>query len=158
MHVCTYICVVKLETAIQTKGFKNQKVKAALNIMYTAYQVKCSVSDALKAYGLTPEQFNVLRILKGKYPDHMCVRDIAGRMLERSSNVPRIIDRLEVKKLVKRTSSAEDKRETVILLTQAGINMLEIVNVAMDATNENICKLNDAELEQLNDLLDRFRD
>jgi DNA-binding MarR family transcriptional regulator len=149
---------VKLETAIQTKGFKNQKVKAVLNIMYTAYQVRCSVSDALKAYGLTPEQYNVLRILKGKHPEHMCVRDIAGRMLERSSNVPRIIDRLELKKLVKRSSSAEDKRETVVILTQAGINMLETVNVVVDASNDQICKLSDEDLEQLNDLLDRFRD
>jgi DNA-binding MarR family transcriptional regulator len=149
---------VKLETAIQTKGFKNQKVKAVLNIMYTAYQVRCSVSDALKAYGLTPEQYNVLRILKGKHPEQMCVRDIAGRMLERSSNVPRIIDRLEVKKLVKRSSSAEDKRETVVILTQAGINMLETVNVVVDESNEQICKLSDEDLEQLNDLLDRFRD
>jgi DNA-binding MarR family transcriptional regulator len=149
---------VKLETAIQTKGFKNQKVKAVLNIMYTAYQVRCSVSDALKGYGLTPEQYNVLRILKGKHPEHMCVRDIAGRMLERSSNVPRIIDRLEVKKLVKRTSSAEDKRETVVLLTLAGINMLETVNVVMDQANEQMSKLSEEELEQLNDLLDRFRD
>lgn len=133
-------------------------MKAVLNIMYTAYQVRCSVSDALKAYGLTPEQYNVLRILKGKHPEHMCVRDIAGRMLERSSNVPRIIDRLELKKLVKRSSSAEDKRETVVILTQAGINMLETVNVVVDASNDQICKLSDEDLEQLNDLLDRFRD
>lgn len=133
-------------------------MKAVLNIMYTAYQVRCSVSDALKGYGLTPEQYNVLRILKGKHPDQMCVRDIAGRMLERSSNVPRIIDRLEVKKLVKRNTSAEDKRETKISLTQPGINMLDNVNEIMEDINENSCKLSDAELEQLNDLLDRFRD
>ncbi|RXK83584.1 MarR family winged helix-turn-helix transcriptional regulator [Filimonas effusa] len=149
---------MKLETAIQTRGFKNQKVKAVLNIMYTAYQVRCSVSDALKGYGLTPEQYNVLRILKGKHPEQMCVRDIAGRMLERSSNVPRIIDRLEVKKLVKRNTSAEDKRETKITLTLAGINMLDTVNEVMENVNESSCKLNDDELEQLNDLLDRFRD
>ncbi|MDR6340954.1 DNA-binding MarR family transcriptional regulator [Filimonas zeae] len=132
-------------------------MKAAINIMYTAYHVKCSVSDALKAYGLTPEQYNVLRILKGKYPDQMCVRDIAGRMIERSSNVPRIIDRLELKKLVKRSTSSEDKRETVITLTQPGINMLATVNDIMEATNSQVCHLSDIELEQLNDLLDKYR-
>ncbi|BAV09376.1 DNA-binding transcriptional regulator, MarR family [Filimonas lacunae] len=133
-------------------------MKAAINIMYTAYHVKCSVSDALKAYGLTPEQYNVLRILKGKYPDQMCVRDIAGRMIERSSNVPRIIDRLELKKLVIRSTSAEDKRETVITLTQTGIDMLESVNEIMEETNNNVCHLNDDELLLLNDLLDRYRE
>lgn len=132
-------------------------MKAAINIMYTAYYVKCSVSDALKAYGLTPEQYNVLRILKGKYPDQMCVKDVAGRMIERSSNVPRIIDRLEVKKLVKRSTSSEDKRETVITLTQPGINMLDIVNVAVEAVNNEATNMNDEDLMLLNDLLDKYR-
>lgn len=125
--------------------------------MYTAYLVKSAVSDALKAYGLTPEQYNVLRILKGKFPEQMCVKDIAGRLIERSSNVPRIIDRLELKKLVKRSTSPVDKRETVITLTQAGIHMLETTNAVVESTNAGICGLSDEELEQLNDLLDRFR-
>jgi len=111
----------------------------------------------LKAYGLTPEQYNVLRILKGKHPDQMCVRDIAGRMIERSSNVPRIIDRLELKKLVKRGTSTIDKRETVITLTQAGINMLETVNAIVENANIEMCGLDDDELNALNSLLDKFR-
>jgi DNA-binding MarR family transcriptional regulator len=148
---------MRLEQALQTQGFKSQKQKAMLNVMYTAYIVKSFVSDTLKGYGLTPEQYNVLRILKGKYPDQMCVRDIAGRMIERSSNVPRIIDRLEVKKLVKRSTSSLDKRETVITLTQPGINMLETVNPALEKAQGNNCGLNDEELSQLNDLLDKFR-
>lgn len=128
-----------------------------INILHTAYHVRCKVSDTLKAYGLTPEQFNVLRILKGKHPEQMCVRDIAGRMIERSSNVPRIIDRLEVKKLVKRGTSTIDKRETVITLTQAGINMLETVNVIVESANTDMCGLEDEELTVLNTLLDKFR-
>ena len=147
-----------LEQALQTQGFKSQKQKAMLNVMYTAYIVKSHVSSALKDYGLTPEQYNVLRILKGKYPDQMCVRDIAGRMIERSSNVPRIIDRLEIKKLVKRSTSALDKRETVITLTQPGLNMLEAVKGKLENVEHNNCSLSSEELVQLNDLLDRFRD
>jgi len=147
-----------LEQALQTQGFKSQKQKAMLNVMYTAYIDKSHVSSALKDYGLTPEQYNVLRILKGKYPDQMCVRDIAGRMIERSSNVPRIIDRLEIKKLVKRSTSALDKRETVITLTQPGLNMLEAVKGKLENVEHNNCSLSSEELVQLNDLLDRFRD
>ena len=148
---------MKLEQAIQTQGFKSEKQKAVVNLMYTAYIVKTEISNALKAYGLTPEQYNVLRILKGKYPEQMCVRDIAGRLIERSSNVPRIIDRLEVKKLVKRNTSASDKRETVIILTQAGINMLDSANPAIEKAH-NSSKLSNEEFIQLNALLDRFRD
>lgn len=148
--------MVKLEQAIQTQGFRSEKQKAVVNLMYTSYVVKDQISTALKAYGLTPEQYNVLRILKGKHPEQMCVRDIAGRMIEKSSNVPRIIDRLEIKKLVKRNTSSFDKRETVILLTQAGINMLETVNPSLEKAHD-FSNLTNSELKQLNDLLDRFR-
>ena len=99
--------------------------KAGLNILYTAWWLKTMMSKELKEYGLTHEQYNVLRILKGRHPEQICVKEIACRMIEKSSNVPRIIDRLEIKKLVKRTSSNSDKRETVIVLTQAGINILQ---------------------------------
>lgn len=156
MNVHTYICIVKLEQAIQTQGFRSEKQKAVVNLIHTSYMVRDRISTTLKAYGLTPEQYNVLRILKGKHPEQMCVRDIAGRMIEKSSNVPRIIDRLEIKKLVKRNTSSVDKRETVILLTQAGINMLATVSPPLEKAHD-FNNLTDEELKQLNDLLDRFR-
>jgi len=123
---------VKIEKALQTEKFKNEMHKALLNIMYSAWWIKSTLSKDLKAYGLTHEQYNVLRILKGKHPRQICVREIACRMIERSSNVPRIIDRLEIKKLVKRNASPHDKRETVITLTQAGINVLQQCTQRMD--------------------------
>ena len=147
---------MKLEAAIQSSGFKNEKQKAVVNIMYTAYQVKIRISKVLKDYGLTPEQYNVLRILKGKYPEQMCVKDIAERMIERSSNVPRIIDRLEVKKLVKRSQSGADRRETVIILAQAGINLLEAVTPELEKSHNQVSDMDEAEVKQLNDLLDRY--
>ena len=147
---------MKLEAAIQSSGFKNEKQKAVVNIMYTAYQVKIRISKVLKDYGLTPEQYNVLRILKGKYPEQMCVKDIAERMIERSSNVPRIIDRLEVKKLVKRSQSGADRRETVIILAQAGINLLEAVTPELEKSHNQVSDMDEAEVRQLNDLLDRY--
>ena len=96
---------MKLEQAIQSTKFKSEVQKAILNVLYTAWWLKSVGSKELKEFGLTHEQYNVLRILKGKYPDQICVRDIACRMIERNSNVPRIIDRLEIKKLVKRSTS-----------------------------------------------------
>jgi DNA-binding MarR family transcriptional regulator len=147
---------LKLETAIQSTGFKNEKQKAVVNIMYTAYQVKTRISNVLKDYGLTPEQYNVLRILKGKYPDKMCVKDIAERLIERSSNVPRIVDRLEIKKLVKRSQSGIDRRETVINLAQAGINLLDAVNPVLEESHNHISEMEEAEVKLLNELLDRY--
>jgi DNA-binding MarR family transcriptional regulator len=157
IDVHTYICIVKLEQAIKSTKFKNETQKAALNVLYTAWWLKTYMSKGLKEFGLTHEQYNVLRILKGKYPDQICVRDIACRMIEKNSNVPRIVDRLEIKKLVKRTTSQLDKRETVITLTQTGILLLEASTHSIDQTMEAVTILTDAEAVQLNKLLEKLR-
>jgi len=148
---------VKLEEAIKSNKFKNETQKAALNVLYTAWWLKTNMSKGLKEFGITHEQYNVLRILKGKYPDQICVRDIACRMIEKNSNVPRIVDRLEIKKLVKRTTSQLDKRETVISLTQAGILILEASTKSIDHTMETVTILTEMESVQLNNLLEKLR-
>lgn len=157
MHVYTYICIVKLEQAIQSTKFKSEVQKAGLNILYTAWWLKTVVSKELKEFGLTHEQYNVLRILKGKYPEQMCVRDIACRMIEKNSNVPRIIDRLEIKKLVKRANSAIDKRETVISLTQSGIAILQASTVTVEKVMNEHMTINEHDASSLNCLLEKVR-
>lgn len=131
--------------------------KAGLNILYTAWWLKTVTSKELKEFGLTHEQYNVLRILKGSYPEQMCVKNIACRMIEKSSNVPRIIDRLELKKLVKRATSALDKRETVITLTQSGITILEATNERVSKLFDKIMVISDEEGKALNSLLEKVR-
>lgn len=148
---------MKLEQAIQSTKFKNEVHKAGLNILYTAWWLKTQMSKELKEFGLTHEQYNVLRILKGKYPDQMCVRDIACRMIEKNSNVPRIIDRLEIKKLVKRATSAIDKRETVITLTQGGITLLEASTVVLNKILDESLAITEQDALALNDLLEKVR-
>lgn len=157
MNVCTYICIVKLEEAIKSTKFKSEVHKAILNTLYTAWWLKTVMSKELKEFGLTHEQYNVLRILKGKYPEQMCVRDVACRMIEKSSNVPRIIDRLELKKLVKRSTSAMDKRETVITLTQGGITILEASTVIVTKAMDGIMVINNHDAAILNQLLEKVR-
>lgn len=148
---------MKLEQAIQSTKFKNEVHKAGLNILYTAWWLKTQMSKELKEFGLTHEQYNVLRILKGKYPDQMCVRDIACRMIEKNSNVPRIIDRLEIKKLVKRSTSALDKRETVITLTQGGITLLEASTVVLNKILDESLVITEQDALALNGLLEKVR-
>lgn len=131
--------------------------KASLNILYTAWWLKTRMSNELKAYGLTHEQYNVLRILKGKHPEQMCVKNITCRMIERSSNVPRIIDRLENKKLVKRTVSPSDRRETVITLTQSGLAILEVTTEKINALMETMVRIESSDARRLNELLERLR-
>lgn len=149
---------MKLEEAIKSTSFASQKQKAGLNILYTAWWLKTMLSKELKAFALTHEQYNVMRILKGKNPDQMCVRDIGSRMIEPSSNVPRIIDRLVIKKLVKRSTSALDKRETVITLTEAGINILALATQRVNMVMEHSIELNEADATLLNQLLETLRE
>jgi DNA-binding MarR family transcriptional regulator len=148
---------VKLEQAIQSNKFKNEVQKAGLNILYTAWWLKTMMSKELKEFGLTHEQYNVLRILKGKHPEQMCVRDIACRMIEKNSNVPRIIDRLEIKKMVKRASSSLDKRETVITLTQGGITILDASTLVVNRLMDELVLVNEKDARELNQLLEKIR-
>lgn len=158
IDVCTYICIVKLENALLSTKFSNEAQKATLNILYTAWWLKSITSKELKDFDLTHEQYNVLRILKGKYPDQLCVKDIGRRMIEKSSNVPRIIDRLEIKKLVKRTVSESDKRETLITITKSGLSILESSTSKLSKVHASIQTLTEKEALQLNYLLEKLRE
>ena len=157
MNVRTYICPVKLEDAIKTSKFTNVKHKATINLLFTSYWLKNNFSVAIKEIGLSMEQYNVMRILKGKHPEQMCVKDIASRIIEKNSNVPRIIDRLIVKKIVKRTTSKIDKRETLVSLTEKGVSELEEATKLIDSLTEQIVGLDEKESEQINDLLEKMR-
>jgi len=148
---------VKLEQAIKSNKFRNEVHKAGLNILYTAWWLKTMMSKELKEYGLTHEQYNVLRILKGRHPEQICVREIACRMIEKSSNVPRIIDRLETKKLVKRTSSESDRRETVIVLTPAGLNILQHSTDRINGLMDKTIVMSERKAGELNSLLEEIR-
>lgn len=148
---------MKLEEAIKSVNFKNETHKAGLNILYTAWWIKTSMSRELKDFGITHEQYNVLRILKGKSPEEMCVKDIAGRMIEKSSNVPRIIDRLVIKKLVKRSDDLTDKRHTVMTLTQAGLTILDLSTKKINSLFDALIQITDADATKLNQLLELVR-
>lgn len=149
---------MKLEEAIKTNKFFSEKQKAGLNILYTAWWLKASLSKELKNLGITHEQYNVLRILKGTHPEKMCVKDIGCRMIEPSSNVPRIIDRLVYKKLVERSNSLRDKRETVILLTDSGIEVLDEATLLVNKMFKSEVILSDENALQLNTLLETLRE
>lgn len=125
--------------------------------MYTAWWLKTLITRELKELGLTHEQYNVLRILKGTHPSKMCVKDIGGRMIEQNSNVPRIVDKLVAKKLTTRSTSVSDKRETVISLTSSGICLLEEANKHVEIVIKKSISITESDSILLNDLLEAFR-
>ena len=152
-----YICKVKLEEALKSSKFKNPVQRAGLNVLYTAWWLKTMSSKELKNFDLTHEQYNVLRILKGKHPEKMCVKDIASRMIEKNSNVPRIIDRLESKSLIERGQGEVDGRQTVMALTKTGVTVLENATEALNLIWENVISISEDDANNLNSLLEKLR-
>ncbi|ANI90036.1 hypothetical protein A9P82_12535 [Arachidicoccus ginsenosidimutans] len=148
---------MKPKIIVKTKKQLSDEERIAINIMRTAYSVRTSLNNTLKQYALTPEQYNILRILKGAAPDKICVKQIAERLIERNANVPRTVDKLVAKKLVKRSNSSADKRETVMEIAMPGIKLLEVVMPEMEANLKNICNLSSVEIGQLSILLDKYR-
>jgi DNA-binding MarR family transcriptional regulator len=148
---------MKLEDALKTSRFRDARHKATLNVLYTSYWLKSVVSKYMKELSLTSEQFNVMRILKGKHPEAMCVKDIASRMIEKNSNVPRILDKLVDKELVIRNNNAADKRETLIMLTETGLKKLENSNLIIDSIDNEMIGVTEQEAQILNELLEKFR-
>ena len=103
------------------------------------------------------EQHNVLRILKGSHPTEICVKDIASRIVEQNSNVPRIIDRLVAKKLVKRTPSKEDKRETLVSLTEKGMVAIDQARKLVEEVTAEEVAIDEKDAKLLNDILEKMR-
>lgn len=149
---------MKIEDELQTNKFRSEQHKAALNVMFTAYKLHTEVARVLKPFGITAEQYNVMRILKGSAPRQLCVKEIAERMIERSSNVPRILDRLQAKDYITRTRSENDGRETLIGLTESGLGLLEQTLNTVGKVDGSAVRLTDSEARLLNELLDKSRE
>lgn len=148
---------MKLEEAIKTNKFDSELHKATVNVLYTANWLKNSISRPLKKIGLTVEQFNVMRILKGKHPETMRVKDIKSRVLEENSNVPRIVEKLVIKKLAQRQISEADKRETLVSLTPGGLALLSQASIIVREINASIKYLPEHQAGMLNDFLEKMR-
>lgn len=137
--------------------FNSELQRAHLNIMFSASWLRGRVTHALKPYGLTPEQYNVLRILRGSHPTAMCVKNITSRMIDRNSNTTRIIDKLEVKGLARREMSKIDRRELDVHITDEGLSLLSDIDSVFDIHDQKGNNLSEKEAAQLSGLLDKMR-
>lgn len=123
---------MKTADALQMASFASPQQQLALTILYTASQMLNRHRTLLKPHGITPEQFNILRILRGQHGQPIALRNISERMIDRSSNTSRLIDKLVNKQLVLRESCPEDRRRVDILLTKKGVALTEKLTNIMD--------------------------
>lgn len=146
-----------IENEIKQKKFRDEYQKALINLTYTVNQLSLHVSASLKPYGITPEQFNVLRILRGQFPNPSTVNLIIDRMLNVNSNASRLVEKLRVKGLVERVECPEDRRAVNILITKKGLSLLERLDKEEAEWTRPIRKLSEQEVHKLNLMLDKIR-
>jgi DNA-binding MarR family transcriptional regulator len=115
------------------------------------------IKKILAEEDLTPQQFNMLRILRGSFPTPLSTLQIRERMLDKMSDTSRIVDRLILKGLVQKSTSAADKRLVDVLITEAGKNTLAKLDARNEVMDAVINNLNEDEMTQLNALLDKLR-
>ena len=160
-----YICTnkqksigMKIEDEIKSTVELALSKKIILNIMYTQNILNEKFSEVLKPYDLSGEQYNVLRILRGQKgnPANMCV--IQDRMIAKTSNTTRLVDKLLLKELVTRNVCPDNRRKIEVQITQKGLNVLsELDPKIIEHENALTSNLNTEELEQLNTLLEKYR-
>jgi len=134
--------------------FINNKVKATLNILYTANWINNHQNSFFKPYGISPQQFNILRILKGA-KQKLKVQTIKERMVERSPNATRLMDKLCDKDLIGREHCPNDRRVVYIEITKQGTTLLD--KISKHLKNDLLENLSEEEATQLSDLLDKIR-
>jgi len=142
---------------IQQKTFKSPFAKAIINILYTSAWIGQKHMSVFRPKGLTTPQYNVLRILRGQHPEPATVNLIIDRMIDKSSNASRIVDKLESKGLVERKQCKSDRRAVDVVITPAGLKLLEDLDQEMESMDQLMNGLTEEEAAQLNDLLDKLR-
>lgn len=150
---------MRLEDEIKQTSFQSEGQKAYLNIVFTSGWLSLRQAAAFRPYGVTLPQFNVLRILRGQHPKPATVALLIDRMLDKTSNASRIVDKLEEKKLVTRTVCPANRRAVDIRITAAGLDLLHQIDESgvLVAAQTGMNTLSDSEFEQLNYLLDKIR-
>ncbi len=148
---------MSLEKDIQQGKFRNEFQKATVNLLYTVGWLKERIKLIFDEESITHQQFNILRILRGSFPHPISTQTIRDRMLEKMSDVSRIVDRLVVKGLVKKVISERDRRLVDVLITDKGRKLLERLDLRESEIDGVIKGLTEKEAAQLNQLLDKIR-
>jgi len=148
---------MKLEEEIEQKHFRNEYHKAAVNMIYTFNWVINQQIDFFKPFGVTIQQFNILRILRGQHPNPATIKLIKERMLDKMSDASRIVEKLRIKGLVERNLSSHDRRNVDVIITKKGLDLLSEIDKYDDEADKQLSSLNEEEIRQLNDLLDKLR-
>ncbi len=149
--------MASLEDEIKQRKFQSEFHKAVVNIIYTGNWMHAFNAGKLKQFQLTPEQYNVLRILRGSHPKPLMLVEITSRMLDKSSNATRLVEKLRVKGFVRRELCENNRRQVDIMITGKGMEVLATIDREQEEWNFIFNKISAADAKELNRILDAIR-
>lgn len=159
-----YICIdnncidMIIEKELKISKQLPEYKRSLLNLLFTGNWVSDEITSVLKPFDITTQQFNVLRILKGRKGEACSLQTIQERMISKMSNTTRLVDKLIKKNFVKRTQCEENRRKVDIIITEEGLKALEAIGEVVEAAELNMTsQLSNEELKQLNLLLNKLR-
>lgn len=148
---------MSLKDDIQAKGFHSEQEKSFVNLIYTAALFEANFNKFIKSFGLSSQQYNVLRILRGQFPNSMSSGDLHNRMIYKMSNASRLVDKLVEKGYVIRFVNANDKRNILVSITDLGLRLVKDLDKEVAAFQKTSIDLPSAKLKDLNLILDELR-
>lgn len=148
---------MKFEEEIKQSKFDSSTQKAVLNVMFTSNWINALFRDVFKPYDLTPQQYNVLRILRGKHPKSANPGEIKDVMLDKNPDLTRLCDRLCKLGLITRGVDKTNRRKINIKISDAGLDMLKKLDPKIKKMQSAMKSLTEDEANQLSDLLDKMR-
>ncbi|MDT0688849.1 MarR family transcriptional regulator [Salegentibacter sp. F188] len=150
---------MKVEKIIKSKKPLPEKKKLVINMMLATTKANTLVAESLKPFGISIQQFNVLRILRGQQGRPANLNTVQERMVNKMSNTTRLVDKLLEKKLVDRCICEENRRKVEIVITEKGLELLkELDPIVEEVENEIAVNLSPEEISNLNYLLEKIRE
>ena len=150
--------IMGIEKDIQQTKFRNPHQKAAINLIYTIGWIRDKMKNFFDTEDITSQQFNILRILRGSFPQPLSTLQIRERMLEKMSDTSRIVDRLIAKGLVKKVTCKNDRRLVYVIITDKGKKLLERLDLRQEEMDQIFGNISEQDANILSDLLDKIRD
>lgn len=142
---------------IKQAKFQDEYHKMILNLFFTGSWLNLKNAAHLKPYGISPQQFNILRILRGQHPKPATVNLLIERMLDKNSNASRLVEKLRIKKLVERAVCDEDRRAVNVVITEKGLELLKELDKEEKKWKKEWAVLTEEEAKEMNRLLDKLR-
>lgn len=147
-----------LEEELKQQKFQSEHQKALLNILFTSNWLESDSARKLKPLGISSQQYNVLRILKGQREKAISVNNIMSRMIDKMSNASRLVEKLRKKNLIERVTCEHDRRQVDVRITVKGLKLLKEANKEMNQFGNLETKLTKKEAIVLSELLERIRE